>query len=396
MIDDDVLVRLLMKIELLDPPTLLLARRIQQTVKTPLYFVLLDNRLVDEASTLAVVSHHINTPCVSLSSFQGDADLLRRVPRKMAESFCAVPIGIKDDTDPPSLFLAMADPTDLRAMDTISQATGLDVNPVLVGPHDLRAAIARCYKVPLEELQMMSSELAISSDEASDLGWEGYDLDQESNDYLKELLDGDDDLPVAEEPTIIDTDSLLGAAPYRDPQAAQRLRDESLQGAGAAASPATPSGRPEARSADTRPDFADASPDSARAGEPLAWVRLGAAARGDGLGTPARAPRVEPERRTEELPRGASAPSSQPAEPARRPEPVSEEELRNFMTKSAVAVLDSVRDARSDPPEAKVGSRELLEAVIRVLIQQGVITETDILEQLAEVRRRRIRGERWE
>jgi hypothetical protein len=66
------------------------------------------------------------------------------------------------------------------------------------------------------------------------------------------------------------------------------------------------------------------------------------------------------------------------------------------MTKSAVAVLDSVRDARSDPPEAKVGSRELLEAVIRVLIQQGVITETDILEQLAEVRRRRIRGERWE
>lgn len=300
MLDDESIVRVLMQVKVLSPFRLNQARRLQRQTGGALYDVLIEQRLVDEAKALQAVSNHMATPCVSLGDFEGDPELLERVPRELAEAYRVLPIGLMKDGDIQRLFLAMADPTDLGAMETISQATGFDVEPVLVGPSDLRSAIARCYGIEVEEVEIDQTLDTKGSAEFADLGeWDNLELDGESDEYLREFLADSGD------------DSRLLSAP---------------------------------------PPVTDRS---------------------------GRETEVLDSRLPEPLPR------------------LSANSFREFMTRSAVAILSPLDQAALQAaPAREVGSKDLLQAVVRLLIDRGIIDEMELMEVLADTRKRRTRSER--
>ena len=70
-------------------------------------------------------------------------DVLRRIPHRLAEQLTVLPIEIKE---PKSLVLAMADPSDLNAIDSARFASGLNIEPVVASHSVLKKAIAEAYR----------------------------------------------------------------------------------------------------------------------------------------------------------------------------------------------------------------------------------------------------------
>ncbi len=72
-----------------------------------------------------------------------EPSVLKRIPQRMAEQLTILPIAYKE---PRSLVLAMADPSDLNAIDSARFASGLGIEPLVASHTMLRAAIVECYR----------------------------------------------------------------------------------------------------------------------------------------------------------------------------------------------------------------------------------------------------------
>ena len=70
-------------------------------------------------------------------------EVLKRIPQRMAEQLTILPIEFKE---PKSLVLAMADPSDLNAIDSARFASGLSIEPLVASHSMLRTAIAEQYR----------------------------------------------------------------------------------------------------------------------------------------------------------------------------------------------------------------------------------------------------------
>ena len=77
----------------------------------------------------------------SLSSYEVDPDALADVPKAVAEQYLVLPIQMSEDR----IIVAMADATDVFAMDAIRTRTGKRVEPIEVDEEELRQAIDQYY-----------------------------------------------------------------------------------------------------------------------------------------------------------------------------------------------------------------------------------------------------------
>ena len=68
--------------------------------------------------------------------------VLERIPRRLAEQLVILPVAFKE---PKSLVLAMADPSDLNAIDSARFASGMTIEPVVASHSALKLAIAEQY-----------------------------------------------------------------------------------------------------------------------------------------------------------------------------------------------------------------------------------------------------------
>lgn len=69
-------------------------------------------------------------------------EVIRKVPQKVVEKFHVLPVYVKDKK---TLVLALADPTDLEAIDQVSFITGMNVEPVVASYSSILQAIHRYY-----------------------------------------------------------------------------------------------------------------------------------------------------------------------------------------------------------------------------------------------------------
>ncbi len=120
---------------------------VQRTRGGSLQQILLDRKIVNETELLTVVSQGIGIPPVTLSKMRLDPSLKSLVPRDMAVQYQLVPVSCMGQT----LTVAMVDPLNVFAMDTIGTMTGLSINPLLAGATDLRDAIDQYYGTGVEE-----------------------------------------------------------------------------------------------------------------------------------------------------------------------------------------------------------------------------------------------------
>jgi type IV pilus assembly protein PilB len=146
MIDEQQLRDLLLLHDLVDEGGLAAAAQLQQRHGGDLYGVLIDHGLVPEESLVALVGQVLRVPCVSLKDFKADPDLSRMLPAELAARWRAVPLGWDQTPDGKTqVYLAMANPLDMEALEELGDYAGGDVVPLLAGPIDIDQTLERVY-----------------------------------------------------------------------------------------------------------------------------------------------------------------------------------------------------------------------------------------------------------
>jgi len=89
----------------------------------------------------AVLSRQYGVPSINLDLFQIEESVIKLISEDVATKYSALPISKAGAT----LTLAMADPTNVFAMDDIKFMTGLNVDPVIASETSIQHAIAKYY-----------------------------------------------------------------------------------------------------------------------------------------------------------------------------------------------------------------------------------------------------------
>ena len=122
--------------------------------------------LLTEERLLTCLSQQHNVPSITLSHLDIDPEVLRLVPGPLAEKLEVLPIKRSGNT----LTLAMADPTNVLALDDVSFMTNLQIQPVVASQVVIRKAIERLYSTPGESVADMMSELEGAGNDVEVLG----------------------------------------------------------------------------------------------------------------------------------------------------------------------------------------------------------------------------------
>ncbi len=120
-------------------------------------------------------AHPLEPEQLSLSNMEIDPHVVRLVPREMAQRFRVVAVGQEED----ALILAMEDPLDVIATDTIAANTGYEVTPRRAGAEDITAAIDKYYSDTIDIEQSIQSIVDV---EVADAGGGNLDPEQLSID----------------------------------------------------------------------------------------------------------------------------------------------------------------------------------------------------------------------
>jgi type IV pilus assembly protein PilB len=108
-----------------------------------------------EDKLLGFLSRQYNVPSITLSQLDIDPEVLRLVPVQLAERLEVLPVKRSGNT----LTLAMADPTNVLALDDVAFMTNLQIQPVVASEVSIRQAIDRLYGNQGESVADMMSEL---------------------------------------------------------------------------------------------------------------------------------------------------------------------------------------------------------------------------------------------
>jgi type IV pilus assembly protein PilB len=122
--------------------------------------VLLKLNLIHEEQLIGFLSRQYGLPSITLSQLDIDPEVLKLVPDTIAKKYEVLPIKRQGST----LTLAMADPTNVFALDDIAFMTNLQVTPVVASQSAIRKAIDRNYTESAaavnDVLSALSSDLA--------------------------------------------------------------------------------------------------------------------------------------------------------------------------------------------------------------------------------------------
>ena len=141
---------------LISPGQLHDAIREHRRSKERLGSVLTRRGLVSEERLVEVLSKEHGLPSVSIDEYAITPEMLALVPVHIARKYDVLPLARVDN----SLTLAMADPTNVVAMDEIAAMTRLTVLPVVAAGKAIRAAIARYYVATPPPMADLLAEIA--------------------------------------------------------------------------------------------------------------------------------------------------------------------------------------------------------------------------------------------
>jgi type IV pilus assembly protein PilB len=118
--------------------------------------LLLEQGAIDADQLSRAVAERYGLDHVDLAAYQVDMAAANMIPVNTARRYRALPVGFADKT---TLLVAMADPTNVLAVDDIQMATGLDCRVGVAAEEDIEALIGR-----LNTLQSAVSEAVTEGD----------------------------------------------------------------------------------------------------------------------------------------------------------------------------------------------------------------------------------------
>ncbi|HEX9162518.1 MAG TPA: type IV-A pilus assembly ATPase PilB [Thermoanaerobaculia bacterium] len=194
---------LLTKASLISQDQLKEALRVQKETGGKLGETLIKLGFVSEEDITECLSQQFGVPSINLSHFEIDSSVIKLIPADVARKYNILPVNKTGAT----ITIAMADPTNVFAMDDIKFMTGYNVEPVVASELGIKAAIDNYYgttsslelKKVMEDLQQQESgDLEVLEDEE--------ELDVEA------LAEGAEEAPVVKLCNLILSDAIKRGA----------------------------------------------------------------------------------------------------------------------------------------------------------------------------------------
>ncbi|MFN8077503.1 MAG: ATPase, T2SS/T4P/T4SS family [Kineosporiaceae bacterium] len=126
--------------------------------------VLVEHGVLTEAQLVAALAQQIGLSFVDLSEFSIDGAAVGMLPAAVCRRHTVLAIGFEEQR----LVLAMADPSNVFALDDIRSITGLEPRPVVATREDLLTAIDRMYRND-GEMDDLTTQLTHDEDDHEDL-----------------------------------------------------------------------------------------------------------------------------------------------------------------------------------------------------------------------------------
>jgi type IV pilus assembly protein PilB len=166
--------------------------------------VLIRLNFVNEDQLIGFLSRQYGVPSITLGQLDIDPDVLKLVPAPIARKYEVIPVRRMGN----SLALAMADPTNVFALDDISFMTNLQVLPLVASQTAIKKAVDRNYESKTEAISSVLSDMQtdLSNVEVVEEGEEGTKVD------VFELKESADEAPVVKLVNMVLVDAIQKGA----------------------------------------------------------------------------------------------------------------------------------------------------------------------------------------
>jgi type IV pilus assembly protein PilB len=194
---------LLTKASLITQDQLKDALKVQKDTGSKLGETLIKLGFVSEEDITECLSQQFGVPSINLDHFEIDASVIKLINADVARKYNILPVNKTGAT----ITIAMADPTNVFAMDDIKFMTGYNVEPVVASELGIKAAIDNYYGTTSSlELKKVMEDL--QSAESADL--EVLEDDEELD--IAALQEGAEEAPVVKLVNLIMTDAIKRGA----------------------------------------------------------------------------------------------------------------------------------------------------------------------------------------
>ena len=133
---------------------------------------------VSDDVVTAVLSRQYGVPSINLDLFQIETDVIKLISEDVAVKYIILPISKVGAT----LTLAMADPTNVFAMDDIKFMTGLNVEPVIASETSIQLAIAKYYSGS-SEIDIFDAAFAVEAEKIGAKNGKNGHVKKDSNGF---------------------------------------------------------------------------------------------------------------------------------------------------------------------------------------------------------------------
>jgi len=166
--------------------------------------VLIRLNYLNDEQLIGFLSRQYGVPSITLSQLDIDSEVLRLVPAPIARKYEVIPVRRMGN----SLALAMADPTNVFALDDISFMTNLQVLPLVASQTAIKRAIDRNYESKTEAITSVLSDMQtdLANVEVVEDGEEGTKVD------VFELKESADEAPVVKLVNMVLVDAIQKGA----------------------------------------------------------------------------------------------------------------------------------------------------------------------------------------
>src|SRR5437762_3212567 len=194
---------LLTKASLITQDQLKDALKMQKETGGKLGETLIKLGIVSEEDITECLSQQFGVPSINLAHFEIDGGVIKLIPADVARKYNILPVNRTGAT----ITIAMADPTNVFAMDDIKFMTGYNVEPVVASELGIKAAIDTYYGTSSSlELKKVMEDLQTA--ESADLEV----LEDEEEMDVGALADSAEEAPVVKLVNLILTDSIKRGA----------------------------------------------------------------------------------------------------------------------------------------------------------------------------------------
>jgi hypothetical protein len=109
--------------------------------------ILVMNNFITEDKLLSALKYHLEIPILDLEEIDIGPEVLKRVPKKIAEKYSLLPVKITTSFGKRTLLVVMSNPMDIEAINEVEFAAGVFVQPVIAKERDLMRALNKYYGI---------------------------------------------------------------------------------------------------------------------------------------------------------------------------------------------------------------------------------------------------------